>query len=979
MRFSSEPNSASASTATSNRSQPDGESDTSARLIAGRIMGDIRPSTVLVVGDGQPSLVGALRELGAQSYSLETSGLDSQDVVPEARASDQSGSAKGSLDRDYDLIVCWGHREETPNLESVDLVEKVCSHSRDVLVASRLTSASTESDSHSDATGYWAELFARHGFFRDLDFDDSAIAPWAVRFRRADKPSRVIAAYERRLWRLEREAQARRHLNIEQYREFLEITRSRLAMEARQPGIESTMGWVLLQRLQRARSRIAPPGSVRDQLLEEMWRALQVRQKGALTGFLRGAWQQLRFQSRAVLWRFRLRAGPPLWGQLVGVDGLPARAPMQSHEANVDIVVCVHNALPDVERCLESVLHHTAPPCSLILVDDGSDPDTRDSLQRFSETHGSTLLRNDTARGYTRAANQGLDRSTAEYVVLLNSDTVVTPEWLDRMVACIESSSEIGLVGPLSNTASWQSIPYVESGGDWAANPLPPGMSIDDMARLVARYSSRIYPPMPLLNGFCLLIRRGLIDEIGLFDEETFGDGYGEENDYALRARKAGWRPALADDAYVYHAQSRSYSSETRKRLSHQSGQALARKHGEGTIRDDVATCREDRVLQGIRARSRVMVARQKWIQKGREDFGGRRVLFALGLAAASGGANVVIDELRAMREMAVDARIFNLAIYREGFEQAYPSLDLPVLYGEPEHVVAMAGDYDAVVAAYHPTVEWLAAVVPQAGRPVRGYYIQDFEPNFLAPGTERYQHAWSSYTRFPGLVRFTKTEWNRDEVKKQTGADCHVVGASVNIDLFRPRPRSGAAWPNGPLRIAAMVRVGTPWRAPKLTMEVLQRASRRYRSAIEILLFGTSLDDPRFAALPRSFPWKLAGILSQRQVASCLNEADVFVDFSTYQAMGLTAMEAMACGAAAIVPEKGGADSFALHEGNCLVVDTSSADACWAALQGLVDDAGLRSRLRENALAQVCEYYPERPAYNILNVLLNSGDQARS
>ena len=60
-------------------------------------------------------------------------------------------------------------------------------------------------------------------------------------------------------------------------------------------------------------------------------------------------------------------------------------------------------------------------------------------------------------------------------------------------------------------------------------------------------------------------------------------------------------------------------------------------------------------------------------------------------------------------------------------------------------------------------------------------------------------------------------------------------------------------------------------------------------------------------------------------------------------------------------------------HEENCLVVDTASADACWTALQRLIDDAALRSRLSENALMQVCDYYPERPAYNILSVLLGT------
>ena len=77
---------------------------------------------------------------------------------------------------------------------------------------------------------------------------------------------------------------------------------------------------------------------------------------------------------------------------------------------------------------------------------------------------------------------------------------------------------------------------------------------------------------MPFLNGFCLLIRRAVLEGVGLFDEANFGEGYGEENDYCLRARNAGWTLALADDTYIYHAQSRSYNPERRKNLSDRAG-----------------------------------------------------------------------------------------------------------------------------------------------------------------------------------------------------------------------------------------------------------------------------------------------------------------------------------------------------------------------------------------------------------------------
>jgi len=286
---------------------------------------------------------------------------------------------------------------------------------------------------------------------------------------------------------------------------------------------------------------------------------------------------------------------------------------------------------------------------------------------------------------------------------------VVTPDWLERLVACAESDGLIAMAGPLSNTASWQSVPEVVEGDDWAANPLPPDVSIEQMAEIVSRSSARLYPEMAFLNGFCLLIDRRLIEAIGTFDENVFGAGYGEENDFALRARAAGFKLAVADDCYVHHAQSRSYSHEQRARLSHLANQALIAKHGQARVQEGVAQCSGDRVLAGIRARVRTGVERARLVEEARRQFAGKRLLFVLPAKGPGGGANIVFSEARAMRAMGVDAAVFNLDRFRSSFERAYPGLDLPVVYGDyndvPGSLIALIDSYDAMVATLYASV----------------------------------------------------------------------------------------------------------------------------------------------------------------------------------------------------------------------------------------------------------------------------------
>ena len=756
--------------------------------------------------------------------------------------------------------------------------------------------------------------------------------------------------------------------------EDLEVARAeKRAFTAFWDDVQRGVGWDVLHRARIARLRLAPRGSTRERLLLRIFDGLRdVQQKGLFTafaGFFGSRSSQVAAPKRAT-GRDRTLAAPI--NEVIPITEVEPATEPQAHSSSVDIIVCVHNALKDVKRCLASILDYTQPPYQLILVDDGSDQETKEFLERFSTEKQATLIRNEKAGGYTRAANQGLRESEGVFVILLNSDTVVTTGWIDRMVSVAESNPNIGLVGPLSNTASWQSIPEIEKSGDWAPNPLPENVSINDMGEWVSQYSAGLKPKMPLLNGFCLLIRREVIDQVGYFDEEQFADGYGEEDDYVLRARQSGWEGALADDVYIYHSQSQSYSTGKRRELYEVAGKNLVKKHGEDIVQEGVAYCLHDKVLGGIRARSQVMFSRRELIDYGSSLYNGRSVLFILPIAYPGGGGNVVTLEGQSMVEMGVEVGIFNLSDYQDRFQRIYPDLSFNVHYDDLDKLPAIAENYDAVIATFNPSVDWMNAIPQEGGRPVYGYYIQGFEPYMYEKGSPEYEVAKASYTAVDDLVRFTKTRWTRQVVLDQVGADSKVVGVSVDIDLFRPRSTLEPKWPDAPLRLSAMVRPGSPYRAPRMTMNLLRKATEIYGSNIEVVIFGSPPDDPEFSELSEGFSWKLAGVLNKSQMANMLNEIDIFVDFSYHQAMGLTALEAMACGAAVIVPSNGGAVTFARHGINSIVVDTDYEEACWQSLQQMIEDDELRENIRKQAILDVCSYYPERPAFRILGALFN-------
>lgn len=269
----------------------------------------------------------------------------------------------------------------------------------------------------------------------------------------------------------------------------------------------------------------------------------------------------------------------------------------------VTIVVPVFNALAETLACLESLNISTSVPILVRVVDDGSDQSVREALEEYARNKPWIQVQSfDRNKGYTFAADYGIREADTEWVVLLNSDTLVTRGWLEGMLTCAQSDPRIAFVGPLSNAASYQSIPELyDASRKWKVNRLPSAMTPDEMATLVRKVSLKEYPEVPLLNGFCTLMKRSTFVELGGLNSTAFPAGYGEENDLCLRAGKAGVKLAVADDVYVYHVKSASFGNARRQELTKQGNEALRTLHPEVDISALTAQFRETPALVTVR------------------------------------------------------------------------------------------------------------------------------------------------------------------------------------------------------------------------------------------------------------------------------------------------------------------------------------------------------------------------------------------
>ena len=242
--------------------------------------------------------------------------------------------------------------------------------------------------------------------------------------------------------------------------------------------------------------------------------------------------------------------------------------------AKVDIVVPVYGSRCLTLRTIDSVLSSAVrTPYELIVVDDASpDPVLRRDLELLAGKGLLTLLVNERNLGFVGTSNRGFALHGDRDVVLLNSDTQVFGDWLDRLLQVLHSTPRTGTASPMSNAATILSYPVF-----LRDNHRLPGLNLALLDRLCTRLN---YPPveLPTALGFCMAIKRACLDEVGLFDQEKFGRGYGEENDFSLRAKAVGWQHVAAANVFVWHRGGASFGAE-RAALIEAAQQTLERLH----------------------------------------------------------------------------------------------------------------------------------------------------------------------------------------------------------------------------------------------------------------------------------------------------------------------------------------------------------------------------------------------------------------
>jgi GT2 family glycosyltransferase len=300
----------------------------------------------------------------------------------------------------------------------------------------------------------------------------------------------------------------------------------------------------------------------------------------------------------------------------------------------IDIIIPVFNGLEFLPRLFESLFRGTTIPYRLILVDDcSSDEKVYPFLKKIKAENSDkdiVLLKNDTNSGFVKTVNRAF-KEAQNHFVLINTDIEVPAGWLERIIYPIISLENIASATPFTNSGTICSFPKLAKD-----NEILMGLDVSEIDSYFQKVIAKDnFVEMPTGVGFCMAFNKKVVDEIGMFDEKSFGKGYGEENDWCQRAVKKGYKNVIIPNLFVYHKHGGSFPAEEKKKLIQENFKKLLKKHPR--YAKEVASFIKKDPLKNIRDFLVIMISAN-------EEKSGNPVLFfdhELG-----GGANMYREKL---------------------------------------------------------------------------------------------------------------------------------------------------------------------------------------------------------------------------------------------------------------------------------------------------------------------------------------------
>jgi GT2 family glycosyltransferase len=575
-----------------------------------------------------------------------------------------------------------------------------------------------------------------------------------------------------------------------------------------------------------------------------------------------------------------------------------------------DVIIPVFNAPDWVKLCVRRLISQTPDEDlnQIILVDDGSNDFTKGLLEDLAAgCIKIVLVRNEKNEGFVKSINRGLTLTKAPYILLLNSDCLITKNTISKLIAHTTEQDSVGLVSPVSNHSPVVSLEMV------------PGYSFIDMNHLVEKLFPRMSFPACTIVGNCLLITKNCFEQTGFFDL-CWGKGYGEESDYQFRAMQRGFEARIAIDTYVYHKSQASFDKDpelaTLRRNHYQLfmdkwGKEYNMLYEQYKKNDPIAFMRE---------------TIKEYLQNNAFHPQYDVIYYLTGISQTIGGVHIVVDIINYLILEDIKAGL----VVGPDISPFYDKMFFHYLTFESiPDFLTMSIQTAAIAATSWNTVYPCSLFASLKNIPLI-YFVQGYEVAFR--NGINYGSTESTYAIADDII--VTSHWLHEKLLAHFGVDSHVIPNGFDDSVFYPNPGEKNV---KNARTVTMILRDNVEKGDWVLMDLMKRLLQEKDREIDInmiyfhdVAFGES--DSRLHLI--------RGPLSRHALADLFRKTDIFVDASLHEGFGMFPLEAMACGAVSVVSDSGGISQFVVDGQNGIIIkEVNKVEKYVNAVRRLIDD----------------------------------------
>ena len=585
------------------------------------------------------------------------------------------------------------------------------------------------------------------------------------------------------------------------------------------------------------------------------------------------------------------------------------------NDKKCDIIIPIYNSPEWVKLCVYSLIKNTPKEFinKIILMNDNSDKITCNCIEnleeKYKKEYNIIVSRNEKNIGFIKNVNKGFGLSDADYVLLLNTDCLVSKNTIPKLIEHMEKNKNIGLICPVSSNAANLSLDIFSNYSYMQMNEL-----------LEQNFRGMTFDACTVV-GNCLMITKECIEKVGYLDE-IYGMGYGDETDYQFKAHAKGFEAKVAIDTYVFHKSEVSFgtSPEKQARLEHNRkiffdrwGEEYNKKMSVYVKNDPIKYIKENLKIK----------------EKASPD-----VLFFLpDIHQKAGGVHIVVDIVNYLNINGIFANILTERLHND-YEE--------IMLFSPSYMNNInALNPKCIVGTIYPTIFFCETIAKHFNIPCVNF-MQGYEPCFENGRVfEWAELACKSSQNILAISNFLK-----EKCKNNFGKDAFVINNGINKDLLYNNYNK-----NDYVKVITMFLRGNYAKGDFILIEILKQLTLTCNNIEINVIYNNEIMRP----INNNDNVKInyiKGPISRKKVNEILFDTDILVDASLMEGFGLTALESMAAGCVPILSQSFGIEEYAKDGKNSYIIsEINNANKYIEKIKILLDNPSKYLEIRRNAL----------------------------